>query len=100
MIDGVLFGLIFGLVAGITREAVVVRLPVALALRRTRIWATVGVCWGLLAGLSGAGDVMPQHVLANPVANAVVRGVITATVYAVILGVIGFVFANLDDSPV
>jgi hypothetical protein len=95
VIDGVLFGLIFGLVSrGITREAVVVRLPVALALRRTRIWAAVGVCWGLLAGLSGAGDVMPQHVLANPVANAVVRGVITATVYAVILGVIGFVFAS------
>ena len=103
VIDGVLFGLVFGFVArGATREAVVVRLPIALALRRSRVWALVGLCWGLFAGLVGGGDVVGPHVLANPVTNDLVRGLITAAVYAVTLGLIGFVFGssfNRSTSP-
>jgi hypothetical protein len=97
--NGGIGAVVYGLVTGIgarygTREAMTVRLPTRVALRRARIWAAVGVIWGLLITFTSGEAIAPRRIVADAAANAVARGATTVISLAFVLGLIGFVFGS------
>jgi hypothetical protein len=97
---GVFFGYIFGMVVlQTTKEVPVARLPMALALRRTLPWVVVGLCGGAIVVIFGSNDeLIKSQILPNPAANEWLRGILTAIIFALALGLFALFFGSASRS--